>query len=63
MRLQEYLNWQKLKANVWAEQVGLPISSVYAWLTGTLPSLPKIMAIKKATNGNVGPEDWVDGEK
>lgn len=63
MRLREYLDLKNVKANVWADQVGLPISGVYAWLAGTKPNIDNIMLIKKATNGAVAPDDWVNGEK
>ena len=61
MKLSEYLEWKKVTANVWAASVGLPISGIYAWLTGdTVPTIKNIMKIKEATGGNVGPEDWAD---
>ena len=60
MKLSEYLEWKKVSGKTWAESVGLPISGVYAWLTGqTLPNIKNIMKIKEATGGAVGPEDWV----
>ena len=60
MKLSEYLEWKKVTANVWAEGVGLPVSGVYAWLTGkAVPNIKNIMKIKEATGGAVGPEDWV----
>lgn len=63
MKLREYLDLKKVKANVWADQVGLPVSGVYAWLSGTKPNIDNIMRIRAATQGAVGPEDWANGEK
>jgi hypothetical protein len=60
MKLKDYLKLKKVKPYKWAAEVGLPKSGVYAWLTGKLrPNIVNIMAIKTATDGAVGPEDWV----
>jgi len=59
MKLNTYLKLKGIKANKWAKEVGLPISGVYAWLKDTTPTLTNIMEIKRATEGAVGPEDWL----
>lgn len=60
MRLREYLELKKVRPYLWAKEVGLPQSGVYAWLAGTIrPNIHNIMQIKSATGGAVGPEDWM----
>lgn len=60
MKLKDYLELKKVKPYKWAEEVGLPKSGVYVWLAGKLrPNIQNIMAIKVATDGAVGPEDWI----
>lgn len=59
MKLREYLEQEKVNAVTWAKRVNLPISGVYAWLSGkTIPTIENILKIKEATAGAVGPEDW-----
>ncbi len=62
MRLKEFLELKNIKPYIWAKEVGLPVSGVYAWLTGTRPTITNIMLIQKATDGAVRPEDWVNGK-
>ena len=60
MKLIDYLKLKKVKPYKWADEVGLPKSGVYAWIKGLLrPNIRNIMAIKAATDGAVGPEDWI----
>ena len=62
MKLREYLELKKVKPYKWAEEVGLPISGVYAWLAGGIrPNIQNIFKIKDATGGAVGPHDWING--
>ena len=63
MRLREYLDLKKVRPYLWAKEVGLPQSGVYAWLAGAIkPNIKNIMAIKAITNGAVTPEDWLNGD-
>ena len=63
MRLSEYLELRKIRPYDWVKETGLPQSGVYAWLAGTIrPNIKNIMKIKTATNGAVGPEDWLNGD-
>lgn len=62
MKLREYLELKKVRPYLWAKEVGLPSSGVYAWLAGTIrPNIQNIMLIKSVTGGAVGPEDWLNG--
>ena len=63
MKLKVYLDLKDVKANVWAKDVGLPVSDVYAWLAGTIPNIHNIRKIQKATDGAVGPDDWGNEEQ
>jgi hypothetical protein len=63
MRLREYLELKKVRPYLWAKEMGLPQSGVYAWLAETIrPNIKNIMKIKTATGGAVGPDDWINGE-
>lgn len=63
MKLKDYLELKKVRPYLWAREMGLPVSGVYAWITGrATPTIQNIMAVKSATNGAVGPEDWVNGK-
>lgn len=43
---------------VFAEELGIPYTSLWNWSHGTWPSLQKALEIEEATGGKIRVEDW-----
>ena len=62
MKLRKWLNQQKLTNRAFAEMVQASESAVHMWTRvdrlGRMPRPHHMMAIQKATNGKVRPQDF-----
>jgi len=64
MTLREWLKKEGITAKEFAKRTGIPEVNIYRWITGRFkPRANYIMKIYKATNGEVGIEDWEREQK
>lgn len=58
MKLQDWLDLNKISTYQLAEKLGVAQSNVFAWCTGTIPRRDAMQQIEKETKGAVTPVDF-----
>lgn len=60
MKLADYIEKKKLSAAAMADKIGVPRHTMERYLAGRLPVPEFVVAIYRATDGRVQPNDFYD---